>query len=108
LQAAAALPGILERSQATPLGVATGAERLRWRIADLLVHGWDLGQATGTRAELPDDLVEQALTFVRAELPGQPRVGRFGDPQPISDNAPAIDRLAAFTGRPVPWAPPAP
>jgi hypothetical protein len=55
--------------------------------------------------ELPDDLVEQALTFVRAQLPSQPRAGRFADPQPIRDNAPAIDRLAAFTGRPVPWTP---
>ena len=35
-------------------------------------------------------------------LPSQPRAGRFADPQPIRDNAPAIDRLAAFTGRPVP------
>ena len=87
------------------MGVATGAERLQWRIADLLVHGWDLAQATGAVAELPDDLVEQALTFARTQLPGQPRAGRFADPRPIPDNAPAIDRLAAFTGRPVPWTP---
>jgi uncharacterized protein (TIGR03086 family) len=105
LQAAATLPGVLERSQATPIGTATGAERLQWRVADLLTHGWDLVQATGVVAELPDDLVEQALTFVRAQLPSQPRAGRFADPQPIRDNAPAIDRLAAFTGRPVPWTP---
>jgi len=105
VQAAAALPGVLERSQTTPVGVATGAERLQWRIVDLLAHGWDLVQATGGAVELPEDLVEQALTFVRAELPGQPRAGRFGDPQPIRDDAPAIDRLAALTGRPVPWTP---
>jgi uncharacterized protein (TIGR03086 family) len=105
LQAAAALPGVLERRQATPLGVATGAERLHWRVADLLAHGWDLVQATGAAVELPDDLAEQALTFVRAQLPSQPRAGRFAEPQPIRDNAPAIDRLAAFTGRPVPWTP---
>jgi uncharacterized protein (TIGR03086 family) len=105
LQAAAARPGVLERRQATRLGVATGAERLQWRIADLLVHGWDLQQATGVVAELPEDLVDQALVFVRAELPGQPRAGRFAGPQPIRDDAPAIDRLAAFTGRPVPWTP---
>jgi uncharacterized protein (TIGR03086 family) len=103
LQAAAGRPGVLERSQTTPVGVATGADRLQWRIADLLVHGWDLIQATGVVAEVPDDLAEQALTFVRAQLPSQPRAGRFADPQPIRDNAPAIDRLAAFTGRPVPW-----
>jgi uncharacterized protein (TIGR03086 family) len=105
LQAAAARPGVLERSQATAVGVATGGERLQWRIVDLLVHGWDLAQATGAVAEPPDDLVEQALTFAQAQLPNQPRAGRFADPRPIPDNAPAIDRLAAFTGRPVPWTP---
>jgi uncharacterized protein (TIGR03086 family) len=105
LQAAASRPGVLGRRPATPVGVATGVERLQWRIADLLAHGWDLVQATGVVAELPDDLVEPALTFVRAQLPSQPRTGRFADPQPIRDDAPAIDRLAAFTGRPVPWTP---
>lgn len=105
LQAAAARPGVLERRQATPLGSATGAERLQWRIADLLTHGWDLVQATGVAADLPADLAEQALTFVQAQLPGQPRAGRFADAQPIRDDAPAIDRLAAITGRPVPWPP---
>jgi uncharacterized protein (TIGR03086 family) len=103
LQAAAARPGVLERSQATPWGVANGAEWLQWRIADLLAHGWDLGQATGVVVELPDDLAEQALTFAQARLPSRSRAGRFADPQPIRDDAPAIDRLAAFTGRPVPW-----
>lgn len=101
LRAAAARPGVLERSQKSPLGVSTGASRLQWRIADLLTHMWDLVQATGVAAELPDDLTEQALTFVRAQLPGQSRAGRFADPQPVADDAPAIDRLAAFTGRPV-------
>jgi uncharacterized protein (TIGR03086 family) len=105
LQAAAARPGVLERSQVTSVGVATGVERLQWRIVDLLAHGWDLVQATGVVAELPDDLVEQALTFARAQLPSQPRAGRFADPQPIRDDALAIDRLAAITGRPVPWTP---
>jgi uncharacterized protein (TIGR03086 family) len=105
LQAATARPGVLERSQTTAVGVATGAERLQWRIVDLLAHGWDLVQGTGVVAERPDDLVEPALTFARAQRPSQRRAGRFADPQPIGDNAPAIDRLAALTGRPVPWTP---
>ena len=105
LLAAAARPGVLERSQATRLGVATGAERLRWRIADLLTHGWDLAQATGVPPELPDDLAERAFTFAQAQLPHQSRAGRFADPRPIHDDAPALDRLAALTGRPVPWTP---
>ena len=102
---AAARPGVLERSQATAVGVATGIERLQWRIADLLTHGRDLAQAAGVAAGLPGDLVEQALSLVRTQLPGQPRAGRFADPQPVQDDASAIDRLAALTGRPVPWTP---
>jgi uncharacterized protein (TIGR03086 family) len=103
LRVAAGRPGVLERSQATPVGVSTGAERLRWRVVDLLAHGWDLAQATGIAVGPPDDLVERALTFAESQLPGQSRAGRFADPHPIGDDAPAIDRLAAFTGRPVPW-----
>ena len=105
LQAAAARPGVLDRVQSTPLGAATGFDRLQWRIVDLLTHGWDLLQATGVKAEVPSDLVDQALMVVQAELPGQARAGRFADPRPIPDDAPAIDRLAALTGRPVPWTP---
>ncbi len=101
LQAAAARPGVMERSQQTPAGVATGEYRVRWRIADLLAHGWDLARATGVSYDPPGDLVEDALRFVLDELPGQSRAGRFGDPQPVADDAPVVDRLAAFTGRAV-------
>ena len=79
LQAAAARPGVLERSQATPVGVATGAERLQWRIVDLLVHGWDLAQSTGVAAGLPDNLAEQALTFSGPSCPAN----RAPDDSPI-------------------------
>jgi uncharacterized protein (TIGR03086 family) len=102
LQTAASGPGVLERSDVTPMGVSTNAERMQWRIADLLIHGWDLAQATGAAVELPEDLVEQALTLIQAQLPTQPRTGRFADPQPIADDAPAIERLVAASGRPVP------
>ncbi|MGH3515743.1 MAG: hypothetical protein ACRDRB_26280 [Pseudonocardiaceae bacterium] len=70
-------------------------------IVDLLAHGWDLAQATGQPAELPEDLAEQALTFARIQLSTMPRTGRFGPAQTISDRAPAVDRLVAFLGRPV-------
>lgn len=101
IQAAFAQPGVLERSYQGPLGAATGAERLHVRIADLLAHGWDLAQATGQPAALPADLSEQALTFTRTQLSTMPRTGRFDPAQPVADDAPAIDRLAAFLGRPV-------
>lgn len=103
LQTAAARPGTLDWIRASAVGDASGVERMRWRIADLLTHAWDLMEATGIQAEMPDDLVEQSFEFARIQLPNQSRVGRFADPQPIPDEATLIDRLAALTGRPVPW-----
>lgn len=96
---AAALPGVLERVQTTPVGTTTGLERLRWRVADLLTHCWDLAQATGGAVAVPDDVVERSLSFARAQLPAQQRGSRFAEPQPVAPGAPALDRLAAFTGR---------
>jgi uncharacterized protein (TIGR03086 family) len=101
LQAAFARPGVLERAYQGPLGTATGAERLKIRLYDLLAHGWDIAQATGQPADLPDDLAAQSLAFARTQLAGQARPGRFGPAQIVAEQAPAIERLVAFLGRPV-------
>lgn len=92
-------PGALERSYQSPMGSATGQERLQIRMYDLLAHGWDLAQATGQQLEPLEDLAEQALQFVRRQLADQPRTGRFDPVQAIADDAPAIERLVAFLGR---------
>lgn len=99
LQTAFGRPGVFERRYEGPLGIATGADRLRVRIYDLLAHGWDLAHATGQPVDIPEDLAEQALLFVQAQLSAQPRTRRFGPAQPAPDDAPAIDRLVAFLGR---------
>jgi uncharacterized protein (TIGR03086 family) len=101
LQDAFGRPGVLERAYPGPLGTATGAERLKIRLYDLLAHGWDLAQATEQPADLPDDLAAQSLAFARTQLNGQARPGRFGPAQSVAEQAPAIERLAAFLGRPV-------
>ncbi|MDQ2884349.1 MAG: TIGR03086 family metal-binding protein [Actinomycetota bacterium] len=101
VRAAFEQPGVLERTYHGPLGAATGAERLHIRITDLLAHGWDLAVATGQSAELPEDLAEQSLAFARVQLSTMPRTGRFGPAQTVDDDAPAIDRLVAFLGRPL-------
>jgi uncharacterized protein (TIGR03086 family) len=81
--AAFARPGVLERSVLGPMGSATGAERLQIRLYDLLAHGWDLMQATGIRAHIPEELAEQALVFVRDQLSTRARTGRFAEPQSV-------------------------
>jgi uncharacterized protein (TIGR03086 family) len=101
LIAAFSQPGVLERTYHGPLGEATGADRLQIRLYDLLAHGWDLARATGQTLELPNDIAEQSMAFARVQLATQSREGRFNEVQTISDDAPALDRLAAFLGRSV-------
>lgn len=94
-------PGFLERRVETPMmGEQPGTALVRMRINELLIHGWDLARATGQPAGLPEDLAEGALTQWQTRLGDRPREGMpFGNPVAVSDDSPAIDRLAAYLGR---------
>ena len=85
-----------QRAYPGPLGTATGAERLKIRLYDLLAHGWDLAQATEQPADLPDDLAAQSLAFARTQL-------TEGGPAPV-----ASARPSSSPSRPLPssgWSP---
>jgi uncharacterized protein (TIGR03086 family) len=103
LQHAFSQPNVLERIFPAPVGAVPGAVILHLRITDLLVHGWDLARATGQPARLPEDLADEELAFARSPLASDvPRTGHpFGPTQVVADDAPAIDRLAAYLGRPI-------
>jgi len=93
-------PGALDSSVDVPIGTVPGLAALHLRITEILVHGWDLARATGQAASFPEALAEQELVFSRAKLSDIPPGRRpFAPPQPIADDAPAIDRLAAYLGR---------
>jgi uncharacterized protein (TIGR03086 family) len=96
-------PGVLEQMFTIPVGTMPGVGTLHIRMVEMLVHGWDLAQATGQATAFPDDLVEQELAFTGSQLAALP-AGRspFGPGQPAAHDAPAIIRLAACLGRPVP------
>ncbi|MEU7907890.1 TIGR03086 family metal-binding protein [Actinoplanes sp. NPDC049118] len=95
-------PGALDKVVEVPFGRVPGMVALHLRIADVVVHGWDIARATGQRADYPDDVVEQALAFSLAALPAV-RSDRspFAPPQPVDDDAPVLERLAACLGRKV-------
>lgn len=103
LTAAFVRPGVLERVYQAPPGAMPGLALARLRITEALVHGWDLARATGQpTAALPAALAETELGLVTAQLAGVPRTGHpFGPSQPVAEDAPAIDRLVAYLGRPV-------
>jgi uncharacterized protein (TIGR03086 family) len=91
-------PGILTQMFESPIGRASGAELAEVRLIELVTHGWDLARATGqSMTAFPADLCERTLMIARQLYTDRTR-GRFGAPQPVSDTAPAADRLAAFLG----------
>jgi uncharacterized protein (TIGR03086 family) len=93
-------PGALDRVVTVPIGPVPGIVALHLRVTELLVHSWDLAQATGRSAEFPEDLAAQELDFSLAKLEDIPPDRRpFGPPQPVADDARAIDRLVACLGR---------
>jgi uncharacterized protein (TIGR03086 family) len=95
-------PGVLEKIVTVPFGTVPGFVALHLRITEVLVHGWDLARATGQPATFADDVAKQELAFSRKALGDvPPDRSPFAPPQPVADDAPAIDRLAACLGRDV-------
>jgi uncharacterized protein (TIGR03086 family) len=94
-------PGFLDGRFDTPvMGEQSGTTVVRMRMNELLIHGWDLARATAQPADLPEDLAEGALMLWQTRLADRPRDGMpFDNPKAVPDDAPAIDRLAAYLGR---------
>jgi uncharacterized protein (TIGR03086 family) len=103
LRKAFAEPGVLESLYTAPFGSGPGAAFLHVRIVELLVHGWDLARATGQQADFPADVAERTLAATRQQLTSRPQGpgAPFAAEVPVADDAPAVDRLAGFLGRPV-------
>ena len=92
--------GPLDRPVTIPFGTVPAAVALHLRIAEGLVHGWDLARATGRTVSFPDDVVEQEIAFSREFLPRvPPDRSPFAPSRPVADDAPPRDRLVALLGR---------
>lgn len=101
-RAALAQPGLMERTVTTPLGESPGSVLLDMRVAELVVHAWDLARATGQSTDIDPDLVGVVHRTWQTRLGDRPRaMTPFEDPQPVPGDATAADRLAAYLGRTV-------
>ena len=95
-----AQPGVLERDFHVPAGIVPGIAAVHLRAVEELVHGWDLARATDQRPRFPHEVVERELAFTRDKLADvPPDQSPFAPPQPVPDDAPPLDRLAAMLGR---------
>jgi uncharacterized protein (TIGR03086 family) len=95
-------PGALERTIPTPLGEMPGSDFARFVAFDGLIHGYDLATATGQEYDPPAELVAAVDEFARGAITPEMRDGEtFADPTTPPDDASALQRLVAFSGRTV-------
>jgi uncharacterized protein (TIGR03086 family) len=98
----ASLAAAAEGPFPTGIGPMTAPWIAELRTIECLAHGWDVAIATGRELAVDAAVAGRAIAHSLAlmeRLP--PDRTPFGPPQPVADDAPAIDRLAALLGRTV-------
>jgi uncharacterized protein (TIGR03086 family) len=100
-------PGVIDRVYPMDWGETPGEMLMGFSLIEQVVHGWDLARATGQTPRFPPDVVAATLRLAHDYDDESIRVpGMFGPAVPVADDAPALDRLAAFLGRrPDRWIP---
>ena len=99
-------PGVLDRTVAHPLGSFPAPVALGVYAGELAAHGWDLAAALERTSLLDQDLAAACLGPIRSFLPAEPRDAMpFAAVVPVSEDAPAYDRLLGWYGRDPYWRP---
>lgn len=92
-------PGALDRPCAVSYGPVPGSEYCSHRLADVLIHGWDVAKSTGQDTTLPPELVEAVWTLVSPYAAELAASGAFGTPVDVPDDADLQVRLLGILGR---------
>lgn len=71
-------------------------------LAEVVIHGWDVASALG-RPYDSDPTTAQACLAHLAQFDAAGTEGMFGPAVPIADDAPAMDRIVAMSGRHPAW-----
>jgi len=67
---------------------------------EFLVHAWDYATATGHPLEVAESLADYVFGLARKLIPPEARAQLgFAEPVTVSDDAPGLQKLIAFTGR---------
>ena len=90
----------LDQPVALPFGTLPAVAALQLAAGDLLVHSWDLAQATGQPFDPPTEFVEASYGFFRVAVNDDLRAaGLFGPPYEVDSDAAALTKLLAHSGR---------
>ena len=93
-------PGALDQTVESPFGAMPGDAFARLAALDLLMHLWDIAQATDQPLDVPDAVVASVDGFARQALTDDlRRPGLFGAEVAAPPTSSPLDALAAFTGR---------
>ncbi|SHM86626.1 TIGR03086 family metal-binding protein [Cryptosporangium aurantiacum] len=74
-------------------------------LGELVVHGWDLGRATGQSPRWDDDVLRAIHDGAAATAEQGRQMGIYGPEVPVPADAPWLDRLLGLTGRDPAWKP---
>ena len=114
---------VLARPMSLPWQQGTGADILIGYLSELTVHTWDVAAATGQEPAWDEEVLAAVLSLpavmpahgrravferISAEMGLEEVRVPFADAVPVADDAPAIDRLVAWNGRPPAWRRPTP
>lgn len=72
-------------------------------LTEVVIHGWDLAQATGQPYEVDDATAAAVLANVTQIAAEDPVEGLFKAAVPVAADAPELDRMVALTGRDPNW-----
>jgi uncharacterized protein (TIGR03086 family) len=89
-------PDVMARTCELLLGSLPASMAAHINLVEVVVHGWDVSQATGEAEAIPPELAEPVLEFSRQAV--DPARGRaFGPDLEVGDTV--SERLVAFLGR---------
>lgn len=95
-------PESFNKTFKSPWGETHGSILFGLALADAVVHGWDLAQATGQEIKIEEETAEAIYTMTSTMLEPKgsfPRGDTFADPVDMPDDARARDRALAYLGR---------
>ncbi|MFR9721797.1 TIGR03086 family metal-binding protein [Streptomyces sp. MS19] len=94
-------PAILGRTCELGFVTLSGAAAIVVYTTEISLHTWDLARATGQEPAWDDAALAPSVAAMRHAVPAEPRGGPvpFGPVVEVPDDAPLIDRLAAWYGR---------
>lgn len=96
---AAFRPSALEALVAVSYGPIPGSVFVGHRLLDLVVHGWDIAEATKQDTNIEYELADAVLEIVESERDMIASSGMFGTPLPAGPDADSQTRLLADLGR---------